>query len=202
MLLAPRVRFALIVLVACTVAAVAGVFVADSRDDATPATGFAGTQRPHAARAGELTGLRDQDGRPVRMAQLRGRPVVMAFVYSTCEDTCPAQVQAIRGALDQVGQDVPVLGISVDPANDTPERARRFVNEQHMTGRMRFMLGDPAALRPVWERFGIAPQRENLDHSAYIVLIDRDGRQRIGWPYEKLTTAGLAGDLGRLLDEA
>ena len=40
----------------------------------------------------------------------------MTFVYSTCKDTCPAQVQSIRGALDELGHDVPVLGVSVDPA--------------------------------------------------------------------------------------
>ena len=70
--------------------------------------------------------LRDQDGKPVTMAAYRGRPVVVAFVYSTCQDTCPAQVQTIRGALDELGHDVPVLAVSVDPANDTP-RARAGV---------------------------------------------------------------------------
>jgi protein SCO1/2 len=202
--LPPRVRFALALVVACAAAGVGGVFLAHGGDGSTVAGagGFEGTQRPQGAGAAELTGLRDQDGEPVRMTDLRGEPVVMTFVYSTCEDICPAQVQAIRGALDDVGRDVPVIGVSVDPANDTAERARRFVNEQHMTGRMHFMLGSAQDLRPVWRRYGIAPQREGLDHSAYVVLIDRTGRQRVGWPYEKLTSEGLASDLRRLLGEA
>ena len=73
--------------------------------------------------------LTDQDGNTVTSASLRGEPVVFAFVYSTCRDTCPAQVQTIRGALDDVGDDVRVIGISVDPANDTPA-AREVVPAQ------------------------------------------------------------------------
>ena len=129
---------------------------------------------------------------------LRGRPVVVTFIYSTCEDTCPAQVQSIRGALDDLGRDVQVLGVSVDPAGDTPERARAFLLEQSMTGRMEFVLGTRAELEPLWRAFGIAPQREGRDHSAYTVLVDGDGRQRIGFPAAQLTPRRLAHDLARL----
>ena len=132
------------------------------------------------------------------MADYRGRTVVMTFVYSTCEDTCPAQVQSIRGALDKLGRDVPVLAVSVDPRNDTRERARQFLLEQHVTGRVRFVLGSEAQLAPVWKGYGIAPQRGKLDHSAYVVLVDGSGRQRIGFPHSQLTPDGLAADLKRL----
>ncbi len=132
------------------------------------------------------------------MAQYKGRTVVMTFVYSTCEDTCPAQVQSIRGALDELGRDVPVLAVSVDPANDTRARARRFLLEQHVTGRMRFVLGSARELAPVWKGYGIAPQRGELDHSAYVVVVDREGRQRVGFPHSQLTPEGLASDLKRL----
>ena len=74
--------------------------------------------------------LHDQDGRTVTAASLRGKPVVFAFVYSTCRDTCPAQVQTIRGALDEIHRDLPVVGVSVDPANDTPKRAKAFLLKQ------------------------------------------------------------------------
>jgi protein SCO1 len=132
------------------------------------------------------------------MRDYRGRPVVMTFVYSHCEDTCPGQVQTIRGALDDLGREVPVLAVSVDPANDTPASARRFVNEQRMTGRMRFLLGRERTLAPVWRGYGIAPQRGSLDHSAYVVVVDARGRQRVGFPHSELTDAGLAHDLRRL----
>jgi protein SCO1/2 len=196
-----RLVLALITLCACALAALAGVLLAGRGDDSAvvaSANGWAGAVRPPGARAPSFA-LADQDGRRVTMASLRGRPVVMTFVYSTCEETCPAQVQTIRGALDELGRDMPVLGVSVDPANDTSARARRFLNEQRMTGRMRFLLGDRRSLAPVWRGYGIAPQRGALDHSAYVVLVDADGRQRVGFPFSALTEGGLVQDLRRLL---
>jgi protein SCO1 len=194
-----RLLYALITLTLCAGAALVGVGLAarGGEDESAATTGFAGAARPPGARAPDFD-LRDAGGERVRMAALRGRPVVVTFIYSHCEDTCPGQVQTIRGALDDLGRDVPVLGISVDPAGDTPASAKRFVNQQRMTGRMRFLLGSPSELRPVWQAYGIAPQRGRLDHSAYVVLVDAEGVQRIGFPHSVATSDGLAHDLRRL----
>lgn len=196
----PRLRVVLVGLAVCALAALAGTWIAalQSGDDPAPPGGWAGALRPPGTRVPAFE-LRDQDGRRITDTSLRGRgPVIFTFVYSTCEDTCPLQVQQIRGALDELGRDVPVVGVSVDPRNDTPRRASRFVLEQHMTGRMGFLLGTEEELRPVWRAFGIAPQRGELDHSAHVVVTDAEGRQRIGFPASQLTAQGLAGDLRRL----
>jgi protein SCO1 len=193
-----RVLYALATLGLCAVAAVTGVWIAESRTaGSTPAGEFAGAVRPPDARAPDFR-LRDQDGKPVTMAEYRGKTVVMTFVYSTCKDTCPAQVQSIRGALDKLGHDVPVLAVSVDPQQDTRRRAKAFLLAQHVTGRVRYVLGSERELAPIWKGYGIAPQRGSLDHSAYVVVVDRTGRQRIGFPHSELTPEGLAGDLRRL----
>ena len=194
-----RVLYALATLGLCAAAAVAGVWIAASSGQGTarPTGAFAGSVRPPGARAPAFR-LRDQDGKPVSMAAYRGRPVVMAFVYSTCKDTCPGQVQSIRGALDRLGHDVPVLLVSVDPPNDTRANAKRFLLDQHVTGRARFVLGSSAQLAPVWRGYGIAPQRGTLDHSAYTVVVDGAGRQRLGYPASRLTPEDLASDLRRL----
>jgi protein SCO1 len=194
----PRVLLALVTLCLFIAAGIGGVVIARAvDDDAAPAAGWEGAIRPPGTRLPDFA-LRDQDGELVTAAQLRGQPVVVTFIYSTCEDTCPAQVMSIRGALDRLGRDVPVLGVSVDPANDTPRRARAFVLEQSMTGRMRFLLGDARRLAPLWKAFGIAPQRDGLEHTAHTVIVDADGRQRIGFPASQLTPSRLAHDLARL----
>ena len=75
--------------------------------------------------------LANQDGKPVSSQDLEGHPVVFALIYSTCRDTCPAQVQTIKGAVEDVeNPDVRVIGISVDPANDTAKRAQSFLLKQ------------------------------------------------------------------------
>ena len=143
--------------------------------------------------------LKDEDGRTRRLADFHGRPVILTFMYSTCRDTCPLTAQQIRLALDDLGTDVPSLAISVDPANDTPLNARRFLNRQGLTGRMHFLLGSRAELAPIWKAYGIRPQGNGFDHSAYVVLIDAGGVQKVGWPYDKLTPEGLAHDLRLLM---
>jgi protein SCO1 len=195
-----RVHLALLTAAICVLAAVIGILLAgrgDGSEVAIPENGWAGATRPAAARLPDFD-LTDQDGERVTAAQLAGRPAVFAFIYSTCRDTCPAQVQTIRGALDDLGRDVPVYGVSVDPANDTPRSAQAFLLEQKMKGRMEFLVGDRARLAPVWQAFGIAPQRDGREHSSYTVLVDASGRQRIGFPVDKLTQRGLAHDLARL----
>jgi protein SCO1 len=66
---------------------------------------------------------------------------VLTFMFSTCHDTCPLMAQQIRGALDQLEHDVPVLTVSVDPAHDTPLTAKRFLRRQYIAGRMRVSWG-------------------------------------------------------------
>ena len=198
-----RLAYALLTLTLCATAAVAGVFVASRGDGqgsrvAVSAGGWAGFVRPPGAMAPDFA-LRDQDGERVTMDAYRGRPVAVTFVYSTCEDTCPALVDQVRGALDDTGADVPLLAVSVDPANDTAARARRFLNERRMTGRARFLLGSEAELAPVWKGYGVQPQTGALDHSATVVLVDAEGRQRVGFPHAQLTPETLAHDIAKLV---
>jgi protein SCO1 len=197
-----RLQLALIALAACAAAAVVGVALAASRQAASQpglnlSDGWAGALRPPGLMVPSFR-LHDQDGDVVTSQSLRGKPVVYAFVYSTCRDTCPAEVQTIRGALDDLGRDLPVMGVSVDPRNDTRKNAIAFLLEQKMTGRMKFLLGTRAQLAPVWKAFGIQPEENGLEHSAHVVLADAQGRQRIGFPYEELTEDRLAHDLARL----
>ena len=96
----------------------------------------------------------------------------------------------------------PVLAVSVDPGNDTAARARRFLIDRRLTGRMRFLLGSAEQLRPVWKAYGIQPQGEHFEHSAYVLLVDALGRQKVSFPFDKLTTDGLSHDLRLLRAEA
>ena len=194
-----RLRLVLTALTVCAAAAVVGVALA-ARQPAGGAgveNGWAGAIRPPGAAVPGFV-LHDQDGRTVTSASLKGKPTVFAFIYSTCQDTCPEQVQTIRQALDDTHADVNVVGVSVDPANDTPKRAKTFLLQQSMTGRMSFLLGTRAQLQPVWTAFGIRPQSSALEHSAHVVLADQAGMQRIGFPFDHLTPEGLGHDMAKL----
>jgi protein SCO1/2 len=193
-----RVRLSLMVVATLVLLGATGFVVLHDPGAAKPAgPGFEGSLAPAGIPPRDFA-LRDQDGRRVSLREYRGREVILTFMYSTCRDTCPVTAQQIKGALDDVGSDVPVLAVSVDPVNDTRINARRFLLKQGMTGRMRFLLGSRAQLQPIWKAYGIQPQGDGFDHSAYVLLIDRHGRQRVSWPVQQLTPEPLARDLQRL----
>jgi protein SCO1 len=198
-----RLRLTALVTTAIVVVALAAIVLLGNGDSTSPTsasadpTGFHGAVRPPGAAVPELD-LRDQDGRLVTMREYRGRPFVLTFMYSTCEDTCPLTAQQIRGAIDDLGRPVPVLAVSVDPRNDTRFHIDNFLVKQRMNGRMRFLTGTRAQLEPIWQAYGIQPQGEGFEHSASTVVIDADGRQRVGFLTSQLTSEGLAADLKRL----
>jgi protein SCO1/2 len=197
--LRPRLLLALMV-AAASLAAVSAIALAAGRGGGRAVVtghGFAGASIASGVMAPEVR-LRDQDGRVFDLARERGHVVVLTFLYSTCQDTCPVIAQQIRGALDQLGHDVPAVAISVDPAQDTPLHAKAFLLEQHLTARMRFLLGDRAQLAPIWRAYGIQPERIDAEHTVHVLLVDGRGRLRVGFPADHLTPEGLAHDIAAL----
>ena len=196
-----RLRLTLVVATACLVLGLAAVVLlggpgGDSAVGADP-TGFHGAVKPPTARAPDFV-LHDLDGRRVTMHAYRGRVVVVTFLYSTCQDTCPLTAQQIRGGLDQLGHDVPVLAISVDPVGDTPPHVRRFLVREQLVGRMRYLVGTRSELEPVWRGYGVQPQGQGFEHTAATVIVDGAGRQRVGYLSDQLTPEALAADLRTL----
>ena len=165
-----------------------------------PESPFAGALLPRNLRAPDFA-LRDEDNRRVTMREYRGRTVIVTFLYSDCTTECPAQAQQIKGALDQLGHDVPALAISVNPPGDTPRSVKRFNRKMGMAGRLRWVRGSEDELRKLWKGFAVVPQTPQRDHLARIVLIDRRGIQRVGFPGSQVTPERLAHDL-RLLERS
>ncbi|MEA2297528.1 MAG: hypothetical protein QOF77_464 [Solirubrobacteraceae bacterium] len=203
--LPPRVRLALTVCLGCVVGVLLVVILTGPRPPATASLnlvgGFAGFQRPAQIPPDDFS-LRDESGHVVRLSDYAGRVVILSFLYSTCRDTCPIIAQVIRGALDQLGRPVPALAVSVDPSADTPLNVRRFLFRQSVTGRLHFLRGSRRELEPVWRGYFVAPQTpgrgSRSDHSVDVVLIDKTGRQREGFPSDALTPEALAHDVRRL----
>ena len=186
----------------CALFAVIGVFAISrisAQSDSPPVvqsaeSPFRGGSMPSGVHAPEFT-LRDQDGKRVSMAEYRGKPVVVTYTYTHCKETCPLQAQMIRGALDDLGHDIPALAISVDPFGDTRSSARAFLARQKMTGRMRYVLGTRRQLQPIWRGFSIQPQLRDSEHQAYITLVDRKGLQRVAVAINQTSPEDLAHDI-------
>jgi protein SCO1/2 len=191
--------------------AVLATIAASSQEEDDPAvvaegaqSPFKGAERPPAPRADWA--LRDQDGELVRVADLRGKVVVLSPTYSTCEESCPIAAMQVRGALDDLDagqrERVRAFALSVDPANDNPERAQEFLLSRRIRGYLDYLLGTRRELQPVWREYGFSPQTRELEHNSHIVLLDGAGRQRVGFPTQYATPEGLAHDIRLLLRDS
>ncbi len=199
----PRIRLALVVVGVCVAAVVIGVVALGGKSSSTNVadvspTGFDGALKPPAAVAPDFRLHDDETGKTVSMADWRGRDVIVTFMYSTCQDTCPLTAQQIRGALDALGHDVPLLIVSVDPKDDTPFHVKRFLVKEDLVGRATYLTGTRAQLEPVWKGYGVQPQGKDFDHTAETVIVDGSGHQRIGYLSSELVPEDLTHDLRRL----
>jgi protein SCO1/2 len=215
-----RLRLVLVVVALLALAATVLAAIAASRsgDDGAAATveevdsgvqgprsPFKGAVRPADAPPVDFA-LRDQDGKLVSTADLRGDVVVISPTYATCDETCPVVAQQIRGALDDLSgterEHIKAFALSVDPDNDDPTAAKAFLLNRRLRGYLDYLLGTRRELAPVWREFGFAPQTDAQEHNSYVVLLDKQGRQRIGFPANYLTPEDLGHDMRLLVRES
>ena len=130
--------------------------------------------------------LTDQDGRAVSLASLRGRPVVLDFVYTTCPGPCPiltASHVALQRRLSPAQRArTRFVSITIDPERDTPAALRSYA-EAHGAdlATWSFLTGSSDRIDSVLNRYGVGSVRaENgeIDHVVATFLIGADGRVR------------------------
>jgi cytochrome oxidase Cu insertion factor (SCO1/SenC/PrrC family) len=147
--------------------------------------------------------LRDQSGQTVSLASLRGHVVALTFLGTRCGATCDVLAQQIRGALGElpVGA-AKVVVISAEPKADTPDSATVFLARNYLNGRASFLLGTPAQLRPLYRDYRVHPPEavgeRRFDEYAFVMLIDRSGRERALFETAQLTPEALASDIRQL----
>jgi len=162
---------------------------------------FDGALLPAGVRAPAFD-LRDQNGKAVTMAQFRGQPVIATFLYSHCKDTCPVEARLLNQAVTELGKPhATVLAFSVDPAHDTRASVNAFLRKEKISVPFRWMLGTKAELEPIWKGYAVTPQTAEAEHMARIVLIDKKGMQRIGYPLDQTTPDRIAHDMRLLARE-
>jgi protein SCO1 len=249
----PWRRFALAATLCLVIGVTGGLLAAESR---SPAPAGPARFTPPREAAFDFR-LRDQHGKLTSLRSARGNVVVLTFLYTACQDLCPAQAAEIVDAVGRVGgKGVVVYGVSVDPVGDTRDHVADWLEKHHLEhAPVEYLTGTRAQLARVWRAYGIVPigatpeeaaeyaedaeymksggrakpyrepdraappaAREAFpdtndleyrgrprhaagtayEHSAYVLLIDPEGEQRVGFPFEQLDPARLALDI-RLL---
>lgn len=137
-------------------------------------------------RVGDLvpnTPFVDQTGKPFSFAQLRGEDVVLAFVYTRCQDArmCPlisAKFHALQSTLG--ARRVHLVEVTLDPTYDRPAVLARYAQTFGADAkRWTLAVGDADATLDFAAGFGVTTFPDaniGIIHAENTVLIGPDGR--------------------------
>ncbi len=132
--------------------------------------------------------LTDQFGHHIAFRQFRGRPVLLTFTDAHCAQLCPVVAETIHRALLEVGpaaNRLGVLGVSVNPAQDTLPSMRAFSREHGLLHSWHYLTGKRRQLAPIWRAYNLfvappnAPPAVRNAHTSATYLIDSRGRERV-----------------------
>jgi protein SCO1 len=130
--------------------------------------------------------LRNYLGQPVDVAQYRGKPALVTFIYTHCPDVCPLITSNLRVAQNLLGADGPskaqVIAVSVDAKGDNRRTVAAFLKAHEMTGRMQYLIGSTRELARVWRAWGVGSERDAknpdlVEHSGVIYGITASGKR-------------------------
>jgi protein SCO1/2 len=137
--------------------------------------------------------LRAPDGSAFRLRAHRGKVVLLSFGYTFCPDVCPmtlSELARVRADLGEAGKQVRVAFITVDPERDTPKRLGEYT--RYFDATFVGLTGTAEQLAGVQEAYGVTAEKRSvsgttaaylIDHSAFIYVIDAEGRLRLMFPF-------------------
>jgi cytochrome oxidase Cu insertion factor (SCO1/SenC/PrrC family) len=145
-----------------------------------------GSSAPLASPAPPIA-LTDEHGRPVSLAALRGKAVLLTFLDPVCVTQCPIEAQEFKQADALLGAEasrVELVAVNLNPLYASPAYTGAFDRAEGLGGlrNWRFLTGRPAQLQPVWRAYGqtsqTLPAGSMLGHGDSAFVIDPKGRMR------------------------
>jgi protein SCO1/2 len=132
---------------------------------------------------GDYTFL-DGNGNSVSLAALRGKPVIISLIYTSCYHVCPTVTtnlaKVVRTARDALGNDsFSVLTIGFDTASDTPDRMRLFAKQRNIDlDNWHFVSVDADTLQRLSDDVGFSyfSTPKGFDHMIQATLLDGEGK--------------------------
>jgi protein SCO1/2 len=127
--------------------------------------------------------LRDADGAILRLSELRGKPLLVSFVYTGCFQVCPTTTRslerAVEAAMRTLGPDAfNVISVGFNQPFDTPQAMRAFAQQQglHLPN-WHFASPDPDTLAALAADagFSYAPVAGGFDHITQVTIVDAEG---------------------------
>lgn len=137
--------------------------------------------------------LRTAEGREFRLSQHRGAVVLLTFGHTACPDVCPtilAEFAQVKARLGAPRRQVLFVFVTVDPERDSPDRIRAYTRAFDAT--VIGLTGSAEQMEQVRRAYGVTARKRMVggtaaaylvDHSAFVYVIDADGRLRLMFPF-------------------
>ena len=154
--------------------------------------------------------LPDTDGQPFHfVAETEGLLTLLFFGYTSCPDICPIHLASIAAVVrdfpHEVRSRIRVVFVSTDPARDTPERIRDWLDnfDTSFVG----LRGPIEEVNEIERRFRLAPsfvadgqESENylVGHAAQVLAFTTDNMAHITYPFG-IRQSDWVSDLPRLV---
>jgi protein SCO1/2 len=153
--------------------------------------------------------LTSQDGKPVALADLRGKVVALTFIYTQCPDICPMLTQKMVDVQDELGAEfgakITFLSISLDPERDTPGVLKDYAQFWGAKPEgWSFLTGSLEAVRDVTRHYGVFFSKKedgSVEHSQLTTLVDADGQMRVQYLGARFDPEEFRHDLMSLVDK-
>ncbi|MBI2314023.1 MAG: SCO family protein [Betaproteobacteria bacterium] len=169
----------------------------------------AGFQRLEVDQPAARFELVNQDGRRVTLKDLRGKVVILTFMYTHCTDVCPILIESMKGVEQRLGDaeraSVRFVGVTVDPRRDTPARLKAFMKERGLdAARWQLLTGSIKEATRAATDYGVVVRPDphgDFVHNSVYVLVDRNGRDRVEFHGMATPVATLTESVRKLLRE-
>jgi protein SCO1/2 len=128
--------------------------------------------------------LLDREGRPVRLASYRGKPLLVSFIYTGCFTVCPTSTRMLNEAVTTLQErfgasQFNVVSIGFNQPADSPQALKAFAAQNRITlPNWEFLSPHPAIVAPLTRDFGFsyAATAAGFDHLLQLSILDGEGR--------------------------
>jgi len=125
----------------------------------------------------------DAQGKPVRLSDYRGKPLLISMIFTSCYHVCPALTRHLATAVDAarevLGEEsFRIITVGFDTSRDSPDAMRVFAREQSIDDpNWAFLSAGQQTLDRLVQDIGFVyfPSPRGFDHINQVTVVDRDG---------------------------
>jgi len=175
---------------------------------------FTGCDRDSEGRAASASALTDaklvdQNGNAVVLASLKGKPLVVDFIYTSCPGPCLMETAKLANVAVRLGNDlgpkVTIVSITVDPEHDGSKQLLDYSRQQGADEKgWYFLTGSPAHVDQALAGFKLSRQIEpdgSVGHLVDVMLIGPDGRVVREYDGEVVKAQDIVDDVKKTLNK-